>query len=72
MTIELDYLNDRKGKIRAVQIPTVDWQKILRKVRKYKQTLRLKSDIEEAMNEVAIIKKTKGHKQSLSEFLNEI
>jgi hypothetical protein len=32
MNIALEYLNDRKGKVRAVQIPIADWEKILKKV----------------------------------------
>ncbi len=72
MNIELEYLNDRKGKVRAVQIPIADWEKILKKVKKYEQTLRLKANIEEAMNEVALLKKSKARKQTLTEFLDEI
>jgi len=72
MNIELEYLNDRKGKVRAVQIPIADWEKILKKVKKYEQTLKLKSDLEEALNEVALLKKSKGPKQTLTGFLDEI
>jgi len=72
MNIALEYLNDRKGKVRAVQIPIADWEKILKKVKKYEQTFKLKSDLEEALNEVAILKKSRGHKQTLTEFLDEI
>jgi hypothetical protein len=72
MNIALEYLNDRKGKVRAVQIPIADWEKILKKVKKYEQTFKLKSDLEEALNEVTLLKKSKGHKQTLTEFLDEI
>lgn len=72
MNISLEYLNDRKGKVRAVQIPIADWERILKKVKKYEQTLQLKSDIEEALKDVALLKKIKGHKQTLTEFLDEI
>lgn len=72
MNIELEYLKDRKGRVRAVQIPIADWEKILKKVKKYEQTFKLKSDLEEALNEMALLKRSKLHKQTLIEFLDEI
>ena len=72
MNIALEYLNDRKGKVRAVQIPIADCEKILKKVKKYEQTFKLKSDLEDALNEVELLKKSRGHKQTLTEFLEEI
>jgi hypothetical protein len=72
MNIALEYLNDRKGKVRAVQIPIADWEKILKKVKKYEQSFKLKSDLEDALNEVELLKKSRGHKQTLTEFLDEI
>lgn len=72
MNIALEYLNDRKGKVRAVQIPIADWEKILKKVKKYEQSFKLKSDLEDALNEVELLKKSRGPKQTLTEFLDEI
>lgn len=72
MNIALEYLNDRKGRVRAVQIPIADWERILKKVKKYEQTLKIKSDLEEALNEVILMKKSKAPKQTLTEFLDEI
>lgn len=72
MNIALEYLNDKKGKVRAVQIPIADWEKILKKVKKYEQSFKLKSDLEDALNEVELLKKSRGHKQTLTEFLDEI
>jgi hypothetical protein len=72
MNIALEYLNDKKGKVRAVQIPIADWEKILKKVKKYEQSFKLKSDLQDALNEVALLKKSKDHKQTLTEFLDEI
>ena len=72
MKIALQYLNDSNGKTQAVQLPFTDWEKLLSKINKYEQALQLKSDLKESLEQVAILKKTKGNKQTLKEFLNEI
>jgi hypothetical protein len=72
MKIALQYLNDIDGKTQAVQLPLTEWEKVLHKLKKYEQALKLKSDLTEAFEQVAILKQAKGHKQTLSEFLNEV
>lgn len=72
MKIALQYVNDINGKTQAVQLSLTEWQKVLNKLKKYEQALKLKSDLQEALEQVAIMKKSKEHKQTLSEFLNEL
>ncbi|HRN46989.1 MAG TPA: hypothetical protein PK110_14050 [Niabella sp.] len=72
MKITLQYLNDMNGKTNAVQLPLTEWEKVLTKLKKYEQALKLKSDLKDAFEQVAILKKAKGHKQTLNEFLNEL
>jgi len=72
MKLELQYLNDIDGNIQAVQLPLPDWEKVLNKLKKYEQALKLKSDLKEAFTEVAKLKKSKGHRQTLNEFLNKL
>lgn len=72
MKIALQYVNDINGKTQAVQLPLTEWEKVLNKLKKYEQTLKLKSDLKEAFDQVAILKQRKGHKQTLNEFLNEL
>ncbi len=72
MKLDIQYLSDSSGKPSAVQLPLSDWQKILDKLKKYEQTLKIKADLKEAFEEVAILKKSKERKQTLSEFLNEL
>ena len=72
MKIALHYVNDSNGNTQAVQLPLPEWEKVLNKIKKYEQALKLKSDLEEAFAQVAILKKTKGPKQTLNEFLNEL
>jgi len=72
MKIPLQYVNDIKGKTRAIQMPLTEWEKVLGKLKKYEQALKLRSDLQAALKQVAVLKKTKGNKQSLKDFLNEL
>ena len=72
MKISLQYVNDIDGNLQAVQLPVTEWEKVLGKLKKYEQALKLKSDLKEAFDQVAILKQIKGHKQTLNEFLNEM
>jgi hypothetical protein len=65
-------VNDSKGKTQSVQIPLTDWEKILAKLKKYEETLKIKADLVEAFNEVEKIRKSKSKKQPLNDFLNEL
>ena len=70
MKLALQYLSDINGKPQAVQLPLNDWEKVIAKLKKYEQTLKLKSELKEAYEEVAILKKSKAKKETLTEFLN--
>jgi hypothetical protein len=72
MKIELQYVNDMHGKTQAVQLPLTEWEKVLNKLKKYEQALNLRSDLKEALEQVAVLKKQKEHKQTLNEFLDEL
>ncbi|MEO9022424.1 MAG: hypothetical protein ABI237_09215 [Ginsengibacter sp.] len=72
MKTELQYVNDIKVNIRAVQVSLAEWKKMLNKIKKYEQALKLKSHMEEAFKQTDIIKEEKDHKQTLNEFLNEL
>jgi hypothetical protein len=72
MKIELQYVSDVNGKPHAVQLPVSEWEKVLSRLRKSEQVLQLKSDLKVALNQVEKVRKTKGKKQTLTEFLNEL
>jgi hypothetical protein len=72
MKIAVQYVNDVNGKAQAVQLPLTEWEKVLNKLKKYEQALKLRSDLEEALDQVALLKTKKGRKQTLNEFLNEL
>jgi PHD/YefM family antitoxin component YafN of YafNO toxin-antitoxin module len=72
MKIDLQYLGDVNGKTNAVLLPFSDWEKLLNKLKKYEQTLKIKSDLKEAYEQVIFLKENKKNKQTLSEFLNEL
>ena len=72
MKIDLQYLSDVNGKTNAVQLPFSDWEKLLNKLKKYEQTLKIKSDLQDAYEQVIYLKESKKKQQTLSEFLNEL
>ena len=72
MKIALQYVNDINGNPQAVQLPLTEWEKVLNKLKKYEQALKLRSDLKEAYDQVASLKKQKGQKQTLNDFLNEL
>ena len=72
MKIPVQYLNDEKGNIKAVQVPIDDWEKVLNKLKKYEQALLLKSQIEAALKQVSQLVKSTKRKQNLKEFLNDV
>ena len=72
MKITLQYVSNSDGKPQSVQLRLTDWEKLLAKLNKYEQTLKIKSDLKEAFEQVAQIRKSKMPKQTLNEFLNEL
>jgi hypothetical protein len=72
MKFELQYVNDANGNTQAVQLPLSEWEMVLNKLKKYEQALKLKTDLKEAFDQVAVLKKSKKTKQTLTEFLNEL
>lgn len=72
MKIALQYLSDSKGRTQAVQLPLVEWVKVLSRLKKYEQTLKAKSDLTDAFSEVKQLRNPKGKKQTPSGFLNAL
>ncbi len=72
MKTALQYVNDINGKTHAIQVPLTEWEKMLNKLKKYEQALKLKSDLKDAFIQVSAIRKSKKPKQTLTDFLNEL
>lgn len=72
MKFALQYLNNAKGEVQAIQLPISEWEKVLTKLKKYEQALKLKSDIKDALDQVKMIQSGKGKRQTLNEFINEL
>jgi hypothetical protein len=72
MKIALQYVNDSSGKLQSVQVPLTDWEKLMAKLKNYEQTLKIKTDLKDAFQEVAHLRKSKAKKQTLNDFLNEL
>ena len=72
MKISVQYANDSAGRLKSVQIPVSDWEKLLMRLEKFEQTQKLKNGIKEAFKEVAQMRKTNANSQTLKDFLNEL
>lgn len=72
MKAAVRYINDTKGKTKAVQVSVSQWTRLLKKISKYEQMLRIKSDLSVSFAEVKKMQQGKIRKQSLQDFLNEL
>lgn len=70
--MDIQYVNDSSGNTQAVQLPLSDWKKLLTKVRKYEQMLKMKNSLIEAYDQVETMKRSKAKKQTLTDFLNDL
>ena len=72
MKTAVQYLNDHKGNTQAVQLPITQWTRLMNRLTKYEQMLKLKSDLTRSLDEVRKMRLEKIKKQSLQDFLNEL
>ena len=72
MKLALQYLTDQNGTTQAVQLPLADWQRVINRLNKYEQAFKLKSDLQEALEQVRQMRKSSQPKQTLTEFLDEL
>ncbi|MGF2413280.1 hypothetical protein [Ferruginibacter sp.] len=72
MKTAVQYLNDQKGNTQAVQLPISQWTRLMNKLTKYEQMLKVKSDLTQSFEEVKKMRQGKIKKQSLQNFLNEL
>ncbi len=72
MKIAIQYVSDSSGKTQSVQVPLTDWEKLMTRLKKYEQTLKIKTDLKEAFEEVVQLRKSHQKKQTLNDFLNEL
>jgi hypothetical protein len=49
MKIQLQYLNDQEGNLKAVQIPIDEWKKLEKRLKRYEQALQIKEDLTAAV-----------------------
>ena len=72
MKIPLQYVSDKNGKPLSVLLAVSDWEKLMKKLARYEQVLKIRSDITEALGEVNDLRKTKQRRTTLTDFLNEL
>lgn len=69
MELNIQYLNDKNGKVRAVKIPIRDWEELQSRLRMLSRDISIKNDLKQALFEVTQMQEGKFVKQSLDEFL---
>jgi len=72
MDLDIQYVNDKDGKIKAVQIPIDEWKWLQSQFHRLSQELKLKKDMMQAFSEVALMQEGTLPKKTLQEFLREI
>ena len=72
MEFNIQYVNDKDGRVKAVQIPIKDWKWLQSKFVTFSKELSLKKDLAKAFEEVTLMQAGKMKKQSFDDFLNEL
>jgi hypothetical protein len=71
-TFNIQYFTNLQGQKQGVQMSLKEWEKVMTQLRHYEQLLQLKSDLNEAMQEVKLMQDGKLKKQSLTDFLQDV
>jgi hypothetical protein len=72
MKLKIQYINNAKGDIQGIQMSINEWEKIMKRLKKYEQVLKIRSDLQKAINEITELNKKRKGKKTLNDFLNEI
>lgn len=72
MELKIQYLNDKDGNVKAVQIPIKEWKWLQSRFRIFSKELSLRKDLEQAISEVTQMQKGNLEKQSFDEFIAEL
>lgn len=69
--MDINYIIDEKGNQSAVVVPIKQWEKFMDRFSKMKNKLEMLTGLEEAIDEVNLIKEGKRKPKSLTDFLDE-
>lgn len=72
MRFSIQYVSDLQGKANAVQIPMVEWEQLLLKLKQYEEAFALRSKLSDALQEVEKMKGKKESHATLSDLLDEL
>ncbi len=72
MTFNLQYINDKRGRPKAVQVPIKEWEKLIHDYKHVKQISKMRNNLTEAIEEIEELKKGKRKPVLLKDFLNEL
>lgn len=69
--MNVNYITDKKGKQSAVIIPIDEWNELLMQFSRMKRKLEILSGLENAVEEVNMVKEGKIELKSFKDFLDE-
>ena len=72
MTFNLQYINGKNGRPKAVQVPIKEWEKLIQDYKHVKQISKMRNNLAEAISEIEELKKGKRKPILLKDFLNEL
>jgi coenzyme F420-reducing hydrogenase delta subunit len=72
MKLNIQYINNEKGEIQGIQMSIKEWEKLMKKLKQYEQIIKIRSDLQKAIDEITELNKKRKAKQTLNDFLNEI
>ena len=72
MELNVQYLSDSKGNIKAVQLPIEDWKYLKTKFETFAQELHLKEDLMKSFSQIARMDDKSEKMQTLSDFIDEL
>ncbi|MCX6146319.1 MAG: hypothetical protein NTW25_03595 [Candidatus Kapabacteria bacterium] len=67
----VQYLTNENGTQTVVQLPLIEWKKLIKDYSKLRKLLILKSDLKSSLSEIEEIKKGNHNEVTLLDFLNE-
>ena len=69
--MDVNYITDKDGNQSAVVVPIKQWKSFMDRISKMKKKLEILSGMEDAVEEVNLLKEGKKQSKSLTDFLDE-
>jgi len=69
MKLNIHYINNEKGEIQGIQMSIKEWEKLMKKLKQYEQIIKIRSDLQKAIDEITELNKKRKAKQTLNDFV---